>query len=75
MILAANKTGIRLEAFFPTENEDELAGYQPLSGALAPFAAEDGDEMEKIMLWDGREDIGYVDEVDIKMVELAMCGN
>jgi|GEM_PF-6968363 len=52
-----------------------LAGYQPLSGALAPFAAEDGDEMEKIMLWDGREDIGYVDEVDIKMVELAMCGN
>jgi len=27
--------------------------------------------MDKLMLWDLKEDIGYVDECDLKMVELS----
>lgn len=38
---------------------------------LMPFEKFDGDEMDKLMLWDLKEDIGYVDECDLKMVELS----
>lgn len=38
---------------------------------LTPFTKCDGDEMDEIMLWDLKEDIGYVDECDLKMVELS----
>ena len=43
-------------------------GYQD---ELAPFDKSDGDEMDNIRLWDLKEDIGYVDECDLKMVEMA----
>ncbi len=29
------------------------------------------DEMEKIILWDMKEDIGYVDECDVKIVQIV----
>ncbi len=38
---------------------------------IHPFIGTDADEMEKIMLWDLKEDIGDVDQCDLKMVELA----
>ena len=38
---------------------------------LTPFKKGDGDEMDEIMLWDLKADIGYVDECDLKMVELS----
>lgn len=38
---------------------------------LHPFIGMDADEMERIMLWDLKEDIGDVDLCDLKMVELA----
>ncbi len=38
---------------------------------LVPYEKCDGDEMDEIMLWDLKEDIGYVDECDLKMVELS----
>ena len=38
---------------------------------LIPFEKQDRDEMDEIMLWDLKEDIGYVDECDLKMVEIA----
>lgn len=41
--------------------QDELISYEK----------SDGDEMDKLMLWDLKEDIGYVDECDLKMVELS----
>ena len=41
---------------------------------LIPFEKKDGDEMDEIMLWDLKEDIGYVDECDLKMVEMS-CTN
>ena len=36
---------------------------------LEPFAVTDEDEMSDIMLWDLKQDIGYVDECDLKIVE------
>ena len=48
------------QAFFAGEQDE-----------LLPFVKHDGDEMDRIMLWDLKEDIGYVDECDLKMVELA----
>ena len=38
---------------------------------LSPFVHEENDEMDKIYLWDMKEDIGYVDECDIKIVEIV----
>ena len=38
---------------------------------LAPFEKHQGDEMDKITLWDLKENIGYVDECDLKIVELS----
>lgn len=38
---------------------------------LEPFIKTEDDEMSKIMLWDLKQDIGYVDECDLKMVELS----
>ena len=35
-----------------------------------PFIHKENDEMEKIYLWDMKEDIGYVDECDINIVEI-----
>lgn len=37
---------------------------------LSPFIHEENDEMEKIYLWDMKEDIGYVDECDKKIIEI-----
>ena len=43
-------------------------GFQDI---LIPFEKCAEDEMDQIMLWDLKEDIGYVDECDLKMVELS----
>ena len=39
---------------------------------LAPFEHADGDEMSKVYLWDLKEDIGYVDEVDAAIVKIVL---
>lgn len=38
---------------------------------LEPFVATAEDEMSDIMLWDLKQDIGYVDECDMKIVEMV----
>lgn len=38
---------------------------------LTPFETSTGDEMDKLMLWDLKEPIGYVDECDVKIVQLS----
>lgn len=38
-------------------------------GALEPFVYSENDEMSKISLWDMKEDIGYVDELDVAIVK------
>ena len=37
---------------------------------LQPFVHSERDEMKRIWLWDLKEDIGYVDECDLKIVEM-----
>ena len=38
---------------------------------LLPFTHEKNDEMDEIKLWDMNEDIGYVDECDVKIVQMV----
>lgn len=38
---------------------------------LESFVQTDEDEMSDIMLWDLKQDIGYVDECDLKIVEMV----
>ncbi len=38
---------------------------------LLPFECSDNDEMNEIKLWDMQEDIGYVDECDVKIVQMV----
>ena len=41
---------------------------------LEPFVATDEDEMSDIMLWDLKQNIGYVDECDLKIVKMVCAG-
>lgn len=38
---------------------------------LLPFEHSDNDEMNEIRLWDMQENIGYVDECDVKIVQMV----
>ena len=38
-------------------------------GELEPFVYSENDEMSKISLWNMKEDIGYVDELDVAIVK------
>ena len=42
-----------------------------LQNEIVPFEPCENDEIEKIMLWDMKEDIGYVDEIDVKIVQMV----
>ena len=45
--------------------------YQCFQDKLLPFDKKDDDEMDEIILWDLKQDIGYVDECDLKILELS----
>ena len=45
--------------------------YQCFQEKLLPFDKNDDDEMDEILLWDLIQDIGYVDEIDLKILELS----
>lgn len=38
---------------------------------IVPFEYAEGDEMKEILLWDMKKDIGYVDECDVKIVQMV----
>ena len=46
------------------------AVYHGFMEKLFPFEKNGRDEMDEIMLWDLKKDIGYVDECDLKILEL-----
>lgn len=54
------KDNIRYQAIFYCEQEE-----------LSEFIKNDDDEMDKILLWNMVENIGYIDEVDLKIVQLS----
>ena len=68
-------TGLEFRGLFKVMKPDGEIKYQAVflghQDKLDSFQKVDGDEMDKIMLWDLKKDIGYVDECDLKMVELA----
>ena len=43
--------------------------YYTTKDKIAEFIKNDLDENDKIMLWDLKEDIGYVDEIDIEIIK------
>lgn len=58
------KGNIKYQAIF--------VGYQE---ELLPFDPDVNDEMKEIRLWDMQEDIGYVDECDVKIVQMVCEGS
>ena len=53
------KGNIKYQAIFTCQQDE-----------LIPFEHTEFDEMNEIMLWDMKEDIGYVDECDAKIVQM-----
>lgn len=47
------------------------AVYLGYKDELQSFIKQDNDEMDKIMLWDLKEDIGYFDECDLEILKLS----
>lgn len=45
--------------------------YLGYKNELENFTKQDDDEMDRIMLWDLKEDIGYFDECDLEIVKLS----
>lgn len=66
---------LRFAGLFKVRDSRGIIKYQAVfTGELSelqPFIHSEGDEMERICLWDLKEDIGYVDECDLKMVEMT----
>ena len=54
------KGNIKYQAIFVCHQEE-----------LLPFEHNNDDEMSEIRLWDMQEDIGYVDECDVKIVQMV----
>ena len=57
------KGNIKYQAIFVRHQEE-----------LLPFEHNINDEMSEIKLWDMKEDIGYVDECDVKIVQMVCEG-
>ena len=58
------KGNIKYQAVFTCQQDE-----------LITFEHTDADEMNEIMLWDMQEDIGYVDECDVKIVQMVCEGS
>lgn len=54
----------------PNGEPRHQAVYQCFQQRLFPFYKKKDDEMDEIILWDLKQDIGYVDECDMKILEL-----
>lgn len=45
-----------------------MAIFTCVRESLTPFVKREDDEFDKIKLWDLKEDIGYVDEIDLEII-------
>jgi hypothetical protein len=77
-VIAKNRSGWILHEYISIP-EEELSDYPNVTGSyaivkvgdkdyLGSFVYSEGDEMSKIHLWDLKEDIGYVDELDVAII-------
>ena len=66
---------LNFKGLIKVEDSKGFIKYQAIfrgyKNELSPFIHEENDEMKEIYLWDMKEDIGYVDECDIKIVEIV----
>lgn len=70
------QTALDFKGLFKVRDAKGIVKYQAVYAGnlseLSPFAPSAEDEMEKIYLWDGKEDIGYMDECDLKIAEMVL---
>lgn len=65
---------LEFKGLFKVEDAKGKIKYQAVfvgeQDELSPFQYKENDEMDEIKLWDMKEDIGYVDECDVKIVQM-----
>ena len=65
---------LKFRGLFEVEDANKIIKYQAVyvgvKNTLLPFIHKNNDEFEKIYLWDMKENIGYFDECDKKIVEI-----
>lgn len=65
---------LEFKGLFKVEDTKGKIKYQAVftcyQEEMNPFEHNDNDEMTEIKLWDMQEDIGYVDECDVKIVQI-----
>lgn len=47
-----------------------MAIFLCVKDEIVPFVKKDDDENDEIKLWNLKEDIGYIDEIDLKIIEI-----
>lgn len=66
---------LEFKGLFKVEDKKRNIKYQAIftcqQNELMPFEHTEADEMTEIKLWDMQEDIGYVDECDVKIVQMV----
>jgi len=66
---------LEFKGLFKVEDAKGNIKYQAIfvcyQEELLPFEYNDKDEMNEIKLWDMQEDIGYVDECDVKIAQIV----
>ena len=66
---------LEFKGLFKVEDAKGIIKYQAIfvcyQEELLPFEHNDNDEMNEIKLWDMQEEIGYVDECDVKIVQMV----
>lgn len=66
---------LEFKGLFKVEDAKGKIKYQAVfvgeQDELSPFQYTENDEMDEIKLWDMKEDIGYVDECDVKIVQMV----
>lgn len=65
---------LTFRGLFQVQDSKGIQKYQAVfigeQNALSPFESSEQDEMAAIRLWDLKENIGYVDECDLKIVQI-----
>lgn len=66
---------LKFKGLFKVEDAKGIIKYQAIfigeQPELKPFEHKENDEMSEIRLWDMQEDIGYVDECDVKIAQIV----
>ena len=66
---------LKFKGLFKVEDAKGTTKYQAVFAGqqddIVPFEHIENDEMEKVILWDMKEEIGYVDECDVKIAQMV----